>query len=268
MSSPAGSVIVRSKDSARTIEAAFRSLRRQTVPVEIVVVDSGSTDGTLELARGWGDRLVEIPPRSYNSGHALNTGVENAGGEILFALSSHCELPHDRWVEQALALFERPDVAAACGSASTPYDEPLVDTWYQRMEDVRANPFWGLSNHASAWRRKAWNEHRFLEGPTAEDKQWARRVLEAGWTIAFHPALTVEQRHRWRAGTIAYFKRERAEQGAVARYVSMPDYGLGAALREWVTPPDREHSRLFHLLNYRRAAGLLGKYLGIRGARR
>jgi rhamnosyltransferase len=268
MVQPAGSVIVRSKDSAGTIEAAFRSLRAQTLELEIVVVDSGSTDGTLELAREWGDKLVEIPAGTYNSGHALNLGAEQAAGDILFALSSHCVLPHDRWAERALSLYEREDVAAAGGNHTTPYGEPLHDTGYQRIEDVRANPFWGFSNHASSWRRQAWLEHRFLEGPTAEDKEWARRVLEGGWTIAFHPELVVEQRHRWRAGTIAYFRRERAEQGAVARHVAMPDYGLREALREWATPPDREHSRLFHLLNYRRAAGLLGKYLGIREARR
>ena len=268
MTNPAGSVIVRSKDSARTIEAALGSLRRQTVQLEVVVVDSGSTDGTVEIARRFADRLVEIPAGTYNSGHALNLGVEHASGEILFALSSHCILPHDEWVERALAMYERDDVAAAGGNATTPYDEPLRDTWYQRMEDVRANPFWGFSNHASSWRRAAWSEHRFLEGPTAEDKEWAKRVLEAGWTIAFHPALVVEQRHRWRAGALAYFKRERAEQGAVARNVWMPDYGLRDVVREWMTPPDNEHSALFHLLNYRRAAGLLGKYIGIREARR
>ena len=84
------SAIVRVKDEAGPIRHALDSLRRQTVPVEIVVVDSGSTDGTLEVARAVADRLVEISPERFTYGHALNVGAAAASGRVHIALSAHC----------------------------------------------------------------------------------------------------------------------------------------------------------------------------------
>ena len=84
------SVIVRTKDKADTVEATFAALRPQTVPVEVVVVDSGSTDGTLEIARRHADRLVEIPAEAFTFGRALNVGAAAATAPVHFALSAHC----------------------------------------------------------------------------------------------------------------------------------------------------------------------------------
>ena len=67
---------------------------------------------------------------------------------------------------------------------------------------------------------------------------------------------------------MTYFRRERRETRGLAELIEIPRYRARDLLREWLTPPDRDHSRLFHLLNYRRAAGLLGKYIGLREARR
>ncbi len=69
------SVIVRCKDEEKLLERALTSLRRQTVEPEIVVVDSGSTDRSLEIAKRWCDRLVEIPAESFTHGYALNVGA-------------------------------------------------------------------------------------------------------------------------------------------------------------------------------------------------
>ena len=68
------SVIVRCRDEVRTLERTLESLRRQTVDPEIVVVDSGSSDGSLEVARRYADQLIEIPPETFTFGHALNVG--------------------------------------------------------------------------------------------------------------------------------------------------------------------------------------------------
>ena len=106
MPEPRASVIVRAKNEARGIERTFKSLRRQTVPVEIVVVDSGSTDGTVEIARRWCDRLVEIPAESFTYGYSLNCGAEVALAPFHFSLSAHCA--PEAWTTslsgQALAL--------------------------------------------------------------------------------------------------------------------------------------------------------------------
>lgn len=259
---------MRSFNSAATIADALADVRRQSVELELIVVDSGSSDDTLAIAAPVADRLVEIPLGGYTPGLALNLGSAAAGREIVFALSSHCRLTRDDWAERALAHYADPQVAAVASSLTTPDGRPLEGPYVQSEEDVRAHPFWGFSNHASSWRRSVWEELPFEETTATEDKEWAIRVMASGRKIVFDPELWVEQRHRWRAGAVAFYKRERRETRALAEIVPMEPYRLRHLAREWLTPPDDEHSRLFHLLNYRRGAGLLGKYAGRRAARR
>ena len=269
MAAPTASVVVRSQDSAASVEATLKSLRRQTVEVEIVVVDSGSTDTTLEIARRVADRVVEIPRGAYAPGLALNAGTTAAAGEAIFALSSHCELPSDGWIERALAHYSDPQVAGVNGTLTTPDKRPLERPMVQTAEDARRYPYWGFSNHASSWRRSVWEQLPFDEKrQVVEDREWSLRVLDAGWRIVYDPELWIDQHHRWRAGTVQFFRRERRETRGLAELIEIPPYRPRDLVREWLTPPDREHSRLFHLLNYRRAAGLLGKYTGLREAQR
>ena len=115
MSGPRASVVVRAKDEARDIERTFKVLRRQTVPVEIVVVDSGSTDGTVEIAKRWCDRLIEIPAENFTYGYSANLGAEAASAPFCFSLSAHCAPEGDDWVEHSLRHYAREDVAATNG---------------------------------------------------------------------------------------------------------------------------------------------------------
>jgi rhamnosyltransferase len=265
VAAPAASVVVRSQDSARTIESALSSIRGQTAEAEIVIVDSGSVDETLEIARRHADRIVELDRAAYRPGRALNAGSAAAAGEAVFALSAHCVLPRTDWIARALAHYADSEVAGVNGTLTTPDRRPLEAPLVQTPDDARRYPYWGFSNHASSWRRSVWEQLPFDEDRhLVEDREWSLRVLDAGWKLVYDPALWVDQSHRWRAGTVSFFRRERRENRALAELIEMPPYTARDLTREWLTPPDREHSRLFHLLNYRRAAGLLGKYLGLR----
>jgi rhamnosyltransferase len=263
------SVIVRTKNEARAVERAFAALRAQTVSVEIVVVDSGSSDGTLEIARAWCDELVEIPPERFTYGRALNVGAERANAPFHFALSAHCAPARADWVERSLAHYERGDVAATNGIETFPDGTPVARVFYQDAAHARANPYWGFSNHASSWRGDVWRRFPFDERLEAtEDREWSWRVLDAGWVIAFDPGLWVDMSHAWRASSRNVYRRKLRETRALAAFAPLPRYGLREALAEWWSPPDREHSALFHRLNYRRAAGLAGKYRGLAATRR
>ncbi len=77
---------MRAKDKEQTIERALRGLRAQTVEMEIILVDSGSTDRTVELARPYCDQVITIPAEAFTYGRALNLGAEHASGEVVFAL--------------------------------------------------------------------------------------------------------------------------------------------------------------------------------------
>src|SRR4051794_37307753 len=169
------SVIVRAKDKAATIERTLRALRAQTVPAEIGVVDSGSTDGTLEIARRWADVVVEIDPGDFSYGGALNLGARRASGTVHFALSAHSVPERDDWIEQSLRLYADDGQVGATNTAMLTPDGTPIEGWYfQTLEDVDRCPVWGFSNHASSWRAEIWRELPFREDLLAcEDKEWS-----------------------------------------------------------------------------------------------
>jgi rhamnosyltransferase len=263
---PAASAIVRVKDEAGTLGATLAALRAQTVVPEIIVVDSGSTDGSLEIARRWCDQLVEIAPREFSYGRALNIGARAASAPVHFALSAHCVPARRDWVERALAHYARADVAGTTGDLELPGRVPLSGPFFQDEAFARAHPRWGFSNHASSWRASVWERFAFDESlDYAEDKEWALRVLAAGWVIAVDPDLWVDLSHQWRSGALVFFHRERRAARAMRRFVALPPYGLRELLREWWfdIPPDHR-SALRARLNPVRWAGMIGRYAGQR----
>ena len=265
------SVIVRTKNSADTVERTFETLRAQTVSVEIVVVDSGSTDTTLDIARRHADEIVSTASERFSFGRALNEGAERASGDIHFALSSHCWLDRTDWVERSLACYEHGVVVGTNGALYGPRGETLYELFHQTAADAFVDPYWGFSNHASSWRASIWREYRFDEEMEAcEDKEWAWRVLNAGNVLAFHPALAVDSKHREKAGTRALFERSRKEARALARHVPVKPRSIREAVRQWwdLVPDEPYYPPFFYRLNYLRSAEIFGRYLGQAEARR
>jgi rhamnosyltransferase len=231
------SVIMRSLNKGDTIEKSLLSVRAQTAPAEIVVVDSGSTDRTVEIARRYADRVIEIPPESFTYGGALNIGAEAASGDVHFALSAHSTPYHLTWIQDSLDLYARDDVAATNAAARTPRGEVLEGTYYQTAQDVVVDPVWGFSNHGSSWRASVWREHPFREDlAAAEDKEWSWRVLADGWTIAYSPRLAVTVDHRRHAGPVAFTRRILKERGALSAMGAVRPTTAAQALDEWWNP--------------------------------
>lgn len=259
---------MRARDAERTIGRSLELLRSQTVQPEIVVVDSGSCDRTLQIARDVCDELIEIPQSEFTYGRALNIGARAASAPVHFALSAHCFPERADWLERSLAHYERPDVAATNGIQGFPDGSPVPEPFYQDAAHAHANPFWGFSNHASSWRTAVWEEFPFDERiDYAEDREWSWRVLDAGCVIAFDPELWVDISHMWRSSP-EFFRRQFRAARAIASFAPLPPYRLSDAVREWWgrIPQDRRPA-LYHRLNYRRAAGMAGKYAGLRSTR-
>jgi hypothetical protein len=165
----------------------------------------------------------------------------------------------------------RSDVAGTNGTETFPDGAPVTEPFFQELTHARAHPLWGFSNHASSWRASVWREIPFDEQiDYAEDREWAMRVLEAGWTIVFDPVLFVDLSHSWRGGARNFFTRQRRARRAIAGFAELPPYGAREVLHDWwwELPNDR-HSAWFHrYVNYRRWAGLAGRYVGWRQSRR
>lgn len=234
---PEASVIVRAKDKAATIGATLEGLLSQTVRPQIIVVDSGSTDGTLRLAAQYADEVVHVPAETFNFGHSLNVGAARATAPVHFALSAHSVPPHDRWVEGHLRHYQDPRVGAVCGESWLPGGHTALTGVYRQLRnDMSHQMRWGFSNTASSWRAKVWEELPFREDLTAsEDKEWSWRVLEREWEIVYDRSLLLPLTHRRGQGLRRNWERIRKE-AAAAMELGVETYpSLQAVTRAWWT---------------------------------
>ncbi len=221
MSTPTTSVVIRSLNEGRHLNRLLAGLSRQLVPVdEIVLVDSGSTDDTVEIARRHSCTIVTITSSEFSFGRALNRGCEAASGDILLILSAHVYPVYDTYVGQILRPFTEPEVAVAygrqVGDDRTRYSESrLMLKWFP--QESAFDQGHAFSNNANAAvRREAWSGLRYDEDLTGlEDLEFAHRALGQGMRISYvaeAPVVHVHEetwdaiRNRYRREAIAYAK--------------------------------------------------------------
>lgn len=236
--SAAASVIVRTWNSERTLERSIASVRAQTVEAEVLVVDSGSSDGTLALAERLADRVLCVPGGGFSFGGALNAGAAAASAQAHVALSSHCALPHRTWVEVALANLAEPEVVATCSADVDAVGAPLRQAVRAFHDQLVAHPFWGFTNHASAWSARVWQQHPFDERlPACEDREWSWRATRPDLAVVLDPRLEVPVAHRRAAGVRAYSSRLLRELAAYRSLGVLTPYSLRDAGRDWLRSP-------------------------------
>ena len=267
MSAPV-SVIVRTKDKADVLPRAINSVRMQSVAAELVVVDSGSTDGTLELARTYSDAVVTLAPGEFTFGRALNAGAAAAGAPVHVALSAHCWLPRRDWLERLLAHYEDARVAAAMGGLSDPAGRPLQGL-YVLSGRAALRPWFGFSNHGSSWRASVLREHRFDEQLEAsEDREWMWRVVDDARRFVFDPALVVEPSRVRTSSPWHLLNKTRREVRALGAIGALEPLDGRDALRHWWSdlPAEGRLPRPLYRLHPYRAARIGGRWLGTRDA--
>ena len=265
MPTATASVVVRARNKEQTIERALHGLRSQTVETEVILVDSGSTDRTVEIARPYCDQVISIPAEAFTYGGALNLGAQHAGGEVVFALSAHCVPSSSEWVELALNAYADKDVAGTWGPLTGPDGSPLNGPAKFSLADLGSDVTWGFSNHASSWRKQVWEQFPFDEQLVAcEDKEWMWRVLSAGFRLYADPRLAVDSSHRRDAGVRSLYKRVHRERRVLSEMLGYPRLTVPGLLRKWWSefPDASSRPNWQRRLSPWRAAELTGEYTG------
>lgn len=116
------SVILSAFNEEHWIRMALDSLRQQTIPFELIVIDNGSTDCTAEIAREYTSLVFSAPRGIIN---AKNLGVEKANGDIIFMVDADCYYPQN-YLELMLKHFENPDVVMVAGTYRNYDADPTI----------------------------------------------------------------------------------------------------------------------------------------------
>jgi rhamnosyltransferase len=179
--------------------------------VEVVVVDSGSSDGSVDVARARGARVHEIPAEEFDHGGTRNLAASLATGDVLVFTTQDAYAADEHWLGHLVAPLADPDVAGVYGrqvphDGATPPERYFLDFVYgptprvQRLEPGEEPTFRHtlFSNVSSALTRETWESHAFREDVhMSEDQAWSREVLLAGRTIVYEPRAVVRHSHAY-----------------------------------------------------------------------
>lgn len=188
------SIIIRALNEERWLSRALDACKSQVrdfdVPTELVLVDSGSTDSTIDIARRYGCRIVHIDKAEFTFGRSLNRGCDAASGDILVFLSAHCIPTSDSWLEN----LTRPLTNGACqyaygrqvGHEISRFSEHRVFAHYYGEDSLLPQQGFFCNNANSAIPRSVWSQHRFDEIVTGlEDMVLAKTIVAGGGKIGY-----------------------------------------------------------------------------------
>lgn len=213
---PSISVVIPTKDAGGEFPFLLKTLRAQTGigPLEIIVVDSGSTDQTLETAEEQGARIVRIPQEQFDHAKTRNLGAESAGNELLLFMVQDALPTGPEWLKGMLEIY-RANAVAALSCSEFPRED--ADLFYRVISWNHAN-FLGLDqgdrltrfegNHDYAALRKNGqlsdvaclvDRKLFLQYqyrlPYAEDLDLGIRLIQAGHRLALTASTRVVHSH-------------------------------------------------------------------------
>ncbi|MGW7366567.1 bifunctional polysaccharide deacetylase/glycosyltransferase family 2 protein [Streptomyces sp. NPDC054841] len=257
-------VLVPAYNEKECIENTVRSLMESDHPIEVLVIDDGSTDGTADIVDDMWLPNVRVV-RQANSGkpEALNNGIRNARHDIIVMMDGDTVFEPST-VRELVQPFGDPSVGAVAGNAKVGNRDSLIGAWQhieyvmgfnldRRMYDVlRCMPT--IPGAVGAFRRSALERVGGMSDDTlAEDTDITMAMHRDGWRVVYAERARAwteapesvqqlwSQRYRWSYGTMqAIWKHRRAviESGASGRFgrVGLPLVSLFMVLFPLLAP--------------------------------
>ncbi len=273
------------------------------LPWDVLAVDSGSTDGTLECLRRHGETFPvplcvrTIAPAAFDHGDTRNVLAARTSADLLVFLTQDAIPSNPRWLTLLVRNFEDAGVGAAyCRNV------PRDDCWpltraacaddpgyaprravvrlpprkvYERMDATQRRVLYNFNDVASAVRRELWERHPFPRTMMGEDVLMGRGILEAGYALVYDAAATVQHSHdyevkklRWRGEVDAKFNAEWLDRVLVEREEHIPILARRLADGDLARLARRERAGQAARALELRTALVEGMYEGSRAKRR
>jgi rhamnosyltransferase len=207
------SVVIPTKDAGAEWLPLCRHLvrMRERFDVEVLVIDSGSVDGTVAHARNAGFRVLEIPPAEFGHGRTRNLGVRMATGDVVCFLTQDVLPCSPDWPLRFAEVLSDPAVGGVYGR-QVPRSATTMEMFFVALnypaEPMRFEPASSpqhprpgrvlFSNAFSAVRRDVALQLPFVDDvPVSEDQVWAHHALRAGYSVAYEPAAEALHAHHY-----------------------------------------------------------------------
>ena len=235
MSSLKASIVVPTFNAGPGFENLLETLFVQETDFdyEVLVIDSGSTDDTVELAWGYGASVYRIPPSEFDHGATRNRGIGLSTGEYI-ALTVQDAVPlNGRWLATMVEALERDELVAGVYGRQIPrpgsdrFTRVLVNGWptaglshreqfvgspdhYRKLPAAERRKLATFDNVSSCLRRSIWEKIPFEKTSFGEDLRWGKEAVEAGYKIVYEPRSAVIHSHA--RGTTYDLRRHYVDQ--------------------------------------------------------
>ena len=198
---------------------------------EVLIIDSGYADETLEIARRYPTRITSITPEGFHHSGTRNFAASMVQGEYLVFITQDALPLGDNWLSSLLSPFSDLDVAGVYGRQIAYNSANIIEKFFhsyfypvegfsisylsENLGDFYIDNVF-LSDVNSAILKDIWGKHKFNEDIImAEDKDWAIHVLRAGYKLIYEPRAAVYHSHNY--NLISAFKRRFDDAAAMSQ---------------------------------------------------
>jgi rhamnosyltransferase len=230
---PEVSIVILTKNEEKFIadilEAVFNQDTRYSF--EVIVIDSGSRDKTLEIAKKYPVNLIQIPAEEFGHGKTRNLGAVFAEGRYIVFLNGDALPKNISWLSNLLLSFSIYDKVAGAYSKMYPHRDCnpldardiLADNYlfneskklkyiksffeYNQMHREEKRRFVSFQTISCAIDKKILLENPFADIKFGEDLEWSKRMLEMGFKIIYEPNSEVIHSHNIHCSIIKTIKR-------------------------------------------------------------
>ena len=210
--SPTISIIIRCKNEEDKIKECLDMIFKQNINevFEVVIVDSGSNDNTLNIVNNYNVSIYSIPSIEFNFGSSVQLGIKISRGKYCVFISGHCIPSNDSWLKNLIGEFDN-NTAAVYGKQTYYEDtyfiekEALDNTFGNYEKTQKWDKKFKLykdykneiifSNANSCIKKDVANNVKFKKIIASEDREWACRVLKKGYNIKYAPKAIVYHAH-------------------------------------------------------------------------
>ena len=209
------SIVIRAFNEEAHLPALLKAIQRQQYgDCEVIVVDSGSYDGTTDIAVRHGARLVRIESRDFTFGYSLNVGIRHSQGRFIVIVSAHTLPVDETWLGHLVEHLYEPAVAMVygrqLGTEASKFSEvqDFRRTFREEGRVVAPSDFFA-NNANSAIRKDLWEQHPFDEVlPGLEDIAWAKHWVENKRRVIYEPRAAIYHIHNetWRQIRRRYYR--------------------------------------------------------------